>query len=161
MITKELIQALFSYMPNGSLVRKVTTNPRAKQGTISGCLNKAGYLRTTVAGRLYYNHHLVWLLFHGYLPKMLDHINGDRADNRIENLRECTQEENMRNCRNKKNNTTGIKGVTWRPTKGKFRARITVDQKEVCIGHYDTLEEASQAVQQARTTHHGAFARHE
>lgn len=161
MITQDLIKALFDYQPDGTLVRKVTTNARAKAGTVSGTANKAGYLRTTVAGRSYYNHHLVWLLFHGSLPKLLDHINGDRADNRIENLRECTQAENMRNCRNKKNNSTGVKGVTWRPTKGKFRARLTVNNQEICVGHYATLEEAAHALQEARLTHHGEFARHE
>lgn len=160
MITQELLKALFDYQ-DGNLVRRVTTNPRAKVGTISGSVNKAGYLRTRVAGKLYYNHRLIWFMFHGTWPLVIDHINGNKVDNRIENLRECTHTQNMRNSANKRTNTTGVKGVTWRPTKGKFRARITVDRKEICVGHFLTLEEAALAVQEARLKYHGEYARHE
>lgn len=160
MITQELLLALFDYQ-DGALVRKVTTNARAKAGTVSGSVNRGGYLRTQVAGKLYYNHHLVWVMHRGSWPTALDHVNGDKADNRIENLRECTQAQNMQNVGKRKSNTTGVKGVTWRPTRNCFRARITVDGKEICVGHYLTLEEATKAVQEARTKHHGEYARHE
>ena len=161
MITQELLRALFEYCPDGRLLRKVTTNPRSTAHTYSGSPNAAGYLRTRIAGKLYYNHRLIWFLHHGTWPEVIDHINGDRQDNRLENLRACTQSGNMRNSKNKSSSSTGVKGVTWRPTKNRFRARITVDGKEVCVGHFLTLEEARIAVQAARTMHHGEFARHE
>jgi hypothetical protein len=161
MISKELLDALFEYQPDGRLLRKITSNPRAKEGTYSGSQGKAGYLRTQVAGTLYFNHRLIWLMHHGSWPKNLDHINNNKLDNRIENLRECNQTQNMQNCPNKKSNTTGVKGVGWRPDKKKFRARIVINQKETCIGHFLTLEEASQAIKEARTKYHGEFARHE
>jgi hypothetical protein len=66
----------------------------------------------------------------------------------------------MQNCKNKKNNKTGIKGVTWRPDKGKYRARITVDKKEKFVGYFDKLDEAELAVKQARERHHKEFANH-
>lgn len=160
MITQELLRALFDYQ-DGALVRKVTTNPRAQAGQVSGSVSRGGYLRTQVAGKLYYNHRLVWFMFHGTWPKALDHVNGNKLDNRIENLRECNQAQNMQNVSNKKSNTTGVKGVGWRPTKGKYRARIVVDGKEICVGHYLTLEEAAAAVREARTKYHGEFAKHE
>jgi hypothetical protein len=161
MLTQDLLSALFEYQPDGRLLRTVTTNPRAKAHTYSGCVNKAGYLRTRVLGKLYYNHHLVWFLHHGTWPSALDHINGDKADNRLENLRICSPQQNMHNARKRSDSGTGVKGVNWRAAKNKFRARIVVDRKEISLGHYDTLEEAQQAVTQARTKYHGEFARHD
>lgn len=161
MITQDLLRALFKFQPNGLLLRKVTTNPRAPAHGYSGSPNKAGYLRTRILGKLYYNHHLVWFLHHGSWPSALDHINGDRADNRLENLRICNQQQNMHNARRRADSGTGVKGVNWRPTKNKYRARIVVNRKEISLGHYDTLEEAQRAVEQARIKYHGDFARHE
>jgi hypothetical protein len=159
-MNKEILHTLFEYQPDGRLLRKVTTNGRAKAGTYSGSVNKAGYLRTVVFGRMYYNHHLVWYMHYEVWPKALDHINGEKQDNRIENLRECTASQNSFNQRVKKTNTTGVKGVGWRPDKKKFRARIIVDGKELCLGHFKTLEEAEGVVREARTTYHGEYANH-
>jgi hypothetical protein len=161
MLTQDLLRALFELQLDGQLLRKVTTNPRAPAHAYSGSPNKAGYLRTRVLGKLYYNHHLVWFLHHGAWPSALDHINGNRADNRLENLRICNQQQNMHNARKRSDSETGVKGVNWRPTKNKYRARIVVNRKEIRLGHYDTLEEAQRAVEQARTKYHGDFARHE
>lgn len=158
--TQELLHALFDYQPDGRLQRKLTTNTRAKAGTYSGSMNKGGYLRTVVLGRMYYNHHLVWFMHHGTWPEALDHINGDKQDNRIENLRECTQLQNCYNQRINRVNKTGVKGVGWRPDKQKFRARIVVNGKELCLGHFKTLEEAAAVVKEARTKYHGEFANH-
>lgn len=161
MITQELLRALFEYREDGCLIRKITTNPRAPARGPSGSINKAGYLRTRVAGRLYYNHQLIWFMHHGTWAPALDHINGDRADNRIENLRICNQVQNMQNASRRKDNTTGVKGVSWRPSRNRYRARIVVDGKELCLGHFLTLEEAAKAVEEARLANHKEFARHE
>jgi hypothetical protein len=159
-LTQELLHALFEYQPDGRLLRKVTTNSRAKAGAYSGCPNKWGYLRTVVLGRMYTNHRLIWFMHHGTWPEAIDHINGDKQDNRIENLRECTQLENCYNQKIRKQNTTGVKGVGWRPDKKKFRARIIVNGTEICLGHFKTLEEAAVVVKEARIKHHGEFANH-
>lgn len=159
MITQEFLRALFLYRPDGTLVRKVTTNPRAPVHGPSGSPNKAGYLRTRVAGKLYYNHHLVWFLHHGTWPKALDHINGNRADNRLENLRLCNQTQNMQNAAIRKSSKTGVKGVDWRPEKNKYRARIVVDGRAINLGHFDSLQEAQFAVENARALYHGEFSR--
>lgn len=161
MITQELLFALFEYRQDGTLWRKIKTNPRAPAHAPSGSPNKAGYLRTRIAGRLYYNHHLVWFWHHGAWPKALDHINGDKADNRLQNLRLCNQTQNMQNAAKRKDNRTGVKGVDWRPAKNKYRARLVVSGKEMCLGHFDTLEEATKAVCVARAMYHGEFSRNE
>jgi hypothetical protein len=161
MLTQDLLRALFEYQPDGRLLRKVTTNPRAKAHTYSGCINGAGYLRTRVSGTLYQNHRLIWFMFHGTWPEMVDHINGNRTDNRIENLRPCNQSQNMQNMASRVDSKTGVKGVGWREDKQKYRARIVVNGKERCLGHFVTLDEARSAVQAARTKYHGEFARHD
>lgn len=160
MITQELLRALFELRADGTLVRKVDAGHTGKAGAVVGSPNKAGYLRTCVAGKLYYNHRLIWFMVHGTWPELVDHINGNRADNRIENLRECSHTGNMRNMAMRKDSATGVKGVNWRPAKRKYRARIVVDRKEISLGHYVTLEEAAQAVREARAKYHGEFARH-
>jgi hypothetical protein len=117
MLTQDLLRALFEFQPDGQLLRKVTTNPRAPAHAYSGSPNKAGYLRTRVLGRLYYNHHLVWFLHHGTWPSALDHINGNRADNRLENLRLMTRAEHNRlhNAERGRCAVTGrlLDGRTW------------------------------------------------
>ena len=159
MVTQELLHALFEYRLDGTLWRKVSTNPRAPVHAPSGCPNKAGYMRTRIAGRLYYNHHLVWFWHHGTWPKALDHINGDRADNRLENLRLCNQTQNMQNAKTRASSRTGVKGVDWRPDKNKYRARIVVNGKSMNLGHFDNLQEAQFAVDNARALYHGEFSR--
>ena len=160
MITQELLQALFVYQNDGALIRKIQTNPRAREGEVAGCPNKAGYLRIRINGKLYMNHRLIWFLHHGTWPTAIDHINGNNQDNRIENLRECTYSQNMHNCKTKKNNTTGIKGVQWRKDRNRYRARILVEGKEIFVGSFVTLEEAEQAIKKARDHYHREFANH-
>lgn len=160
MVTQDLLHALFLYHEDGTLIRKVRTNPRAPEGTVAGCANKAGYLRIRVNGKLYMNHRLIWFMHHGTWPTALDHINGDKQDNRIENLRPCTQTQNMQNCKNKKSSTTGVKGVTWNKEKSRYRARLTVKGKEKFVGYYLTLSEAEEAIKVVREEHHKEFANH-
>jgi hypothetical protein len=87
-------------------------------------------------------------MHYGVWPtQLIDHINGDRADNRIVNLRQTTQSENMRNRRKSTNNTSGYVGVY--KVGAKWRARISVDSKNMNLGIYDTIEQAVQARKQA------------
>lgn len=99
------------------------------------------------------------LIMHGVEKGgVTDHASGDKLDNRRSNLRECTPKQNARNTRMSKNNTSGAKGV--RATEnGKWQARITVDRKEIHIGNYATIEEASAAYDAAALMMHGEFAR--
>lgn len=86
-----------------------------------------------------------------------DHANGDKLDNRRGNLRKCTARENSRNTRLAKNNTSGFKGVR-KTAHGMWNARIMVDRKNVHIGNYHTIEEATAAYDAAALIHHGKFA---
>jgi hypothetical protein len=93
-----------------------------------------------------YLHQAVWLYHHGYIPEMLDHIDGDTRNNRIENLRECTNGQNQFNSRRKSNNRSGFKGVAYRSGyRQKWEARVTVGGKRHILGRFDTPEEAALA----------------
>lgn len=88
---------------------------------------------------------------------IVDHINGNRLDNRRENLRICTQAENLRNRKVHRNNRLGVKGVYLQ--EGRFRAQIRADGKKVCLGYFSTAEEAARAYAAAAQRLHGEFAR--
>lgn len=86
----------------------------------------------------------------------VDHINGNRADNRRANLRVCTPGENGKNKTLFVTNKSGHRGVYW--NKNKWRAQICVNRKQIYLGRFDTLEDAAQAYKDAAIKHHGEFA---
>lgn len=140
----------FDYV-EGALFRKGTSK---KVGT-----NLNGYLTTTLGKKRYLVHRIVWCMFHGRWPTaQLDHINGIRNDNRIENLRECTNTENNRAVGIKKNNTSGYKGVTFNKASGKFYAYIRVDYKRIHLGVWESPTDAAKAYNEAALKYFGEFA---
>lgn len=121
--------------------------------------NMNGYLMFTILGKRFLVHRVVWHMFHGEWPKnQLDHINGVRNDNRIENLRECNNAENNRAVGLKKNNTTGYKGVTFNKPTGKFFAYIRFNYKRIHLGVWDVAEDAAKAYNEAAIKYFGGFA---
>jgi hypothetical protein len=87
-----------------------------------------------------------------------DHINGDRLDNRRENLRICTHIENMQNQGKRENNTSGYKGVTFHKREKKWRAQVQMQGKRKTVGSYTSKEEAYLAYCEAAKKYHGDFA---
>lgn len=119
-----------------------------------------GYVGVTGLGRFALGHRVAWLLHYGSWPEKglcVDHINGDRADNRIENLRQATYKENFTNRKKPKNNTSGYKGVC--KDGSKWRASICKDRKSYTLGTFNTPEEAYDAYCRAAAKLHGEFAR--
>lgn len=103
-------------------------------------------------------HRLCWILYYKRKPRknmVIDHINGDPTDNRIRNLRQCTQKENSRNSNTPKNSTTGFKGVSKHGSG--FRAYITVNRKQIHLGMHKTAEGAYAAYVKGAQKHFGAF----
>ena len=119
-------------------------NPRngARKGRPAGTI-KDGYIRVSVNRKLLYAHRIIFLMHHGYLPEYIDHVNRDRSDNRIENLRECSSNQNARNTAVRAN-ATGFKGVNF-ASKNRFRAYITINKKQKFLGIYQTVEQAKKA----------------
>lgn len=115
-----------------------------------------GYRSIGIDGREYTAHRLAWLYTHGEWPlAYIDHINGNRSDNRIANLRDVSQVVNMQNVYEpKSNNKSGYRGVSWHAQRGKYTARIKVDGKYKHLGLFDTPEKAAAAYMESKREFH-------
>ena len=164
MITQQRLHELFEYR-DGALIWKAKsgkTAGRIKIGEIAGTIEKNGYIRITIEQKRYRMHQLVFLYHNGYLTKgkEIDHIDGNRTNNRFDNLREVTRQQNSFN-RKYINNTSGIKGISWCNQRKKWVVQIMVDGRNKNLGRYDTLEEAVAVAIAGREKYHGTFARHD
>lgn len=90
--------------------------------------------------------------------KSVDHRNGNKLDNRLENIRACSQAENCKNTRMRSTNTSGFKGVSWIESRGKWQATIAANGKSIYLGRYKTPEEAHEKYVAAAKELHGEFA---
>jgi hypothetical protein len=122
--------------------------------------DRNGYLRIGYKRKIYFVHRIIFLMHHGYLPKLLDHIDGNPANNKIENLREATYSENVCNSKISKRNSTGFKGVSWKKREQRFLASCTINGKHHELGFFKVAEDAAKVVREFREKHHGKFARH-
>lgn len=156
----EAIKEYLNYDPkNGLFTWLKSMKGPAKKGMIAGANHSGGYVVIGFNGKGYLAHRLAWAFVHGSIEPetQIDHINGNRKDNRIENLRACNHNDNCRNSKPRSHNKSGIKGV--RKMRSKWAARIRVDNKEIWLGCYDTPEMAKEAYDRAAQKYHGAFAR--
>lgn len=155
----ELVRELFSYQEDGTLVRKIGRGSNGRVGDRVGSDNGFGYLRTTFKGKLECIHRLVFLYHTGRWPSYLDHIDQNRSNNRIENLRECTYGENHRNKgkqRTRAAKSSQYKGVAW-SIRNKWRASIVKDKKTVHLGYFINEEDAAMAYNEAASQSYGIF----
>ena len=105
--------------------------------------NSSGYWCGSVLGVRCMAHRVAWAIAHGEWPRgQIDHINGNRQDNRISNLRVVTAAENQKNQRIPKSNTSGVAGVCWDKSRGKWRAKITVNRKNIALGCFPSFDDA-------------------
>ncbi len=139
MITQDYLKSILSYnRKTGLFLWLVGRSGTNGCGSVAGTLMKKGYIHITINGRLYFAHRLAWLYVYGYFPENgVDHINRIRHDNRIANLREVSQQCNVRNACVNSRNTSGVKGVSWDKRTGKWYSQIAVDGKDINLGRYD------------------------
>lgn len=171
-VTAEYVRSRLDYDPEtGVFVWKPITDLSAARfmvrwnnryaGKVAGVTRRDGYRGISFNCRTaYLAHRLAWLMTTGSFPATgIDHINRNRADNRLVNLREATQAENLRNLPLFNTNKTGYKGVSVRkgvknPT---WRAHIVFNNKQICLGSFSTPEEAAAAYQRASAKYHREF----
>jgi hypothetical protein len=154
-LTKEYLHQVFEYK-NGHLYWKIN-----KQKTRAG--NKAGtndffqsYVQITLNGKKFLAHRLIFMMFYGYMPKQIDHVNCLKNDNRIENLRICTYSQNQLNIKPKNLR----KNVSFYKRTGKWQVQLKINQKTLHFGYFEDVELADLVAHEARDLYHGKFARH-
>jgi hypothetical protein len=158
--TIEGLKSIMEYdSESGRLLWKMSRNigrGKAKAGTPVGSVSPNGYLETSVNGYRTYAHRLAWAIHYGSWPsKHIDHIDGDKLNNAIANLRNCAQRINVENQRKvRSDNTSGFTGVMWRTDKKRWCAVIQANGKRMRRGGFDTPEEAHEAYLKAKRELH-------
>ena len=142
-INQSTLKELLSYDEKTGVFTWIKKRQNVVVGRVAGHIDRLGYERITISGKIYLSHRLAWLYVHGYLPeKEIDHINRIRNDNRIANLREATSQLNSLNTGMYKNNTSGSKGIYFNKKAKKWQAQILIDGKREYLGLYDDVKRA-------------------
>jgi hypothetical protein len=162
-LSVEILRNNVSYSQETGVFTRIKNHPKRKYlaGSITGVQRPDGYIQIMIDGKIYLAHRLAWLYVHGVMPKKnIDHINGVKTDNRIENLRDVAQSVNLQNLQRARKNrkSSRLLGVSHsnrgtclaRP----YRARIVVDGRELSLGTFATEQEAHQAYLAAKRIHH-------
>ena len=150
------LHELFKY-DSGKLIWKVNRG-RVHAGDEAGAIIPNGRLYVQVDGKKMLVHRVIWMLHYGNCPEFLDHIDGNPLNNKIENLRPATKQQNAMNRKIRCNNSTGFKGIYQLPSK-KFAASICVDGKNSYLGVFETPELAQAAYIVAANKHFKEYAR--
>lgn len=157
-ITAERLRELLDYCPETGVFTWRVSVGGMKVGARAGCRNNRGYVLIRVDGTIYVAHRLAWLFTTGCWPaEFIDHVNCDRSDNRLVNLREATHAQNQANARLPSNSTVGLKGVTRR--KSRWEAQIKYCGEKKYLGLFDTPEAAHAAYVAAAKGLFGDYAR--
>lgn len=144
----------------GHLTWRQSPANNAPAGSRAGAVLKTRYRKITINNYQMHAHHVAWWLHYGQWPEMqIDHANGDRDDNRIINLRLATQSQQNFNMLPSRQNTSGVKGVSW-CAKWKFwRAYITLNRKQKHLGNFKSFDDAVSARKRAESLICGEFVR--
>jgi hypothetical protein len=158
MITSERLRELLHYEPDIGTWTWLKSGNGRRANLVAGRIDFYGYRNIGIEGRPYKAHRLAWFYVTGAWPKgELDHINGDKGDNRWANLREANRSQNEANKLVRSNNTSGFKGVSWSRDLRKWRAYIS--GKQIHLGCFDTPHQAYAKYCLAARQHFGEFAR--
>lgn len=158
-LSQEYLKQLFDYK-DGHLYWKVAKSKNTIIDSKTGSTDKYGYLRTSIDGKSYKTHRLIFLYHHGYLPYRVDHADNNPKNNQINNLRQATVSQNQYNQKLRSDNKSGCKGVYWISREKKWAVSLYVAKEKKNLGYFDDLELACLVAQEARDKYHGEYARH-
>lgn len=154
-ISQEYVLSAFDYQ-DGQLIRK--TGRKGEIGTVAGCIHKGtGYIHIKIKAKAFKAHRLIFLYHNGYLPELIDHIDGNKLNNRIKNLREASKQENSHNQKVRLTNSSGVKGVSWHKVSKKWKVALCKDYKSYYFGTYEDRELADLVAVEATDLLHKNF----
>lgn len=145
MSLRDTINEYLNYNANtGIFTWKIGRRGRAKVGTVAGTKHPKGYIRISLNHIDYLAHRLAWIAVNGEIHEdlVIDHINGDRSDNRIDNLRMVTGHQNANNRHSPLCTDRGLIGASFHKPSGKWVARIKINNRDKYLGIFDTSQEA-------------------
>ena len=154
----EIAKSLFYYQ-DGFLVWKKSFGT-IKVGKRVESISNRGYVVVQVAKKRYLAHRIIWLLLNGRMPTMIDHVDGNKRNNLIENLREVDNTLNHWNEKKRSTNKSGHKGVWWHKQSNRWEASCRVNKKQITVGRYERIEDAVEAIRKFREQHHGEYTNH-
>lgn len=155
-----LIKSLLAYDPETGIFTRLGSSGGRPEGSVAGSLKSNGYIYLSVDGKRVLAHRAAWFMVHGEIPEFdIDHIDGDRTNNRIANLRKATRAENMQNERKARANnlSSGLLGVSFSKAAGRWMAGIRIAGRRKYLGLFDTPELAHQAYLNAKRANHPFF----
>ena len=158
MIEQDLLKELFDYDPETGWFTNRYSRGRAKAGEIAGAYTGHGYWRIIINYKKYYVHHLAWLYVYGEWPDEIDHIDGDRGNNAISNLRLATRSQNCFNRSKRYVGESGLRGAYLDKRTMQWYSKIQVGSQQVFLGTFNSSEEAHKAFMIAVEQYHGEFA---
>lgn len=162
-LTQEEVHRLLEYR-DGKLFWKIPrrgVNKNSDGDYPVGWINGGGYWRLKLGDKSYYSHQIIYFMHHGYIPEFIDHIDNNKANNRIENLRSATKGQNNTNRpAAKANRLSRSRGVIPSANGKRWHARVQHNKKSIHLGTFDDLELADLVAMEARNLYHGAFAHH-
>jgi len=145
MITQKRANELLRYDPDsGYLFWRAIPRRGIRGGNRAGGISH-GYITVGIGGRRYPTHRIIWLMHYGRFPEQIDHIDHDRSNNKLENLRSVTNAENQRNRTISRKNTSGITGVYWHKLAAKWVAQIAFKGKVIYLGIFTDIGDAIKA----------------
>ena len=144
------------------LPRGVARIDKQFAGKEAGCVRPDGYVCIAWKGRHVLAHRAIWIIENGSIPDgvFIDHINQNRRDNRISNLRLCSVSQNNCNAKLRNDNSSKVKGVCWDNQRNKWKARVSYRGQQHLAGFYSDIQDAAIAVQKKRQEVHNEFAAH-
>jgi hypothetical protein len=159
-ITQDRMRSAVSYNPNTGVFVRLHERMNRSIGKPTGSLTALGYIIIGIYGGKYYAHRLAWFWVHGEWPESLvDHIDGNKTNNKIINLRLATHGQNLSNSKVSIKNTSGFKGVVFQPESGNWIAKIKVNYDGYHLGSFKTKIEAAMAYDEAAIKYFGPFAK--
>jgi hypothetical protein len=141
-MNQQRLHEIFEYK-DGFLFRK-------KTGVVAGSKDTKGYLISSVDGKRQKNHRIIFMMHYGYLPRIIDHIDRNPANNKIENLRNVNYAQNSLNSGTSKHNTSGFKNVDWFASKKRWRVYLKLNGKRTLFGYFKDLELAGLVAAEAK-----------